>query len=503
MLLIPPLASSDRIVRPWRQLLLCAMAVLVASCLPGGEAWAQTPPTTAADYARRPMLSDFNVAPSNRHAAFLLVNDKGRQVAGVIDLEKPSDVKVVAAYADANVTSVRWINDRRLVYEAYQPGALIDPGGAGTFAVDLDGERRQQLISWVNNNESTGTHIRSRVLTYGWHVWRSWDGRGDDVLAYRNVPSGIGDRAGRQLVRLDSIHGTYRNLSFDQPPFADTWGFDAQGELRLIGATRNGREKLFLRASGQSEWAEIEDEAELSDRPLQPLYIEGDGTVIVLSRRGRDTLAMHTYDPKSRVLGADALAAASSYDIGTDFETDGQARLVVGVHLQADRLRSVWFDEGLVAAQRTVDEALPKDRFNRLLCGNCLSAQRFVVRSSSDRISAEYFVYDRQKRSLVRIGTERPWLPEASQGRRTFHRVAARDGLSLPVVITHPSGRETDKNLPAVVLVHGGPWVRGTDLSWSDEAQFLASRGYRVLEVDFRGSTGLGSKHFQAGWKQW
>jgi dipeptidyl aminopeptidase/acylaminoacyl peptidase len=84
-----------------------------------------------------------------------------------------------------------------------------------------------------------------------------------------------------------------------------------------------------------------------------------------------------------------------------------------------------------------------------------------------------------------------------------MHRVAARDGLLLPVYVTHPAGAPADRPLPTVVLVHGGPWVRGADLRWESWAQFLASRGYRVLEPEFRGSTGYGWTHFNAGFKQW
>jgi dipeptidyl aminopeptidase/acylaminoacyl peptidase len=69
--------------------------------------------------------------------------------------------------------------------------------------------------------------------------------------------------------------------------------------------------------------------------------------------------------------------------------------------------------------------------------------------------------------------------------------------------VTHPPGAKADQALPAVVLVHGGPWLRGVDLDWDAEAQFLASRGYRVIEPEFRGSDGYGYKHFNAGWKQW
>jgi dipeptidyl aminopeptidase/acylaminoacyl peptidase len=81
-------------------------------------------------------------------------------------------------------------------------------------------------------------------------------------------------------------------------------------------------------------------------------------------------------------------------------------------------------------------------------------------------------------------------------------RYGARDGLSIPAYLTLPNG-VPPKNLPMVVLVHGGPSVRGGHWGFNREAQFLASRGYAVLEPDFRGSLGYGRKHEMAGWRQW
>jgi dipeptidyl aminopeptidase/acylaminoacyl peptidase len=126
-----------------------------------------------------------------------------------------------------------------------------------------------------------------------------------------------------------------------------------------------------------------------------------------------------------------------------------------------------------------------------------------VVESSSDRQPGQYFLFDREKSSLDSIGSARPWIAEAQQGSRTFHQVKSRDGLVLPVYVTHPAGDTKGQALPAVVMVHGGPYVRGVDALWSAEPQFLASRGYRVIEPEFRGSTGYGFKLFRAGWKQW
>jgi dipeptidyl aminopeptidase/acylaminoacyl peptidase len=82
-----------------------------------------------------------------------------------------------------------------------------------------------------------------------------------------------------------------------------------------------------------------------------------------------------------------------------------------------------------------------------------------------------------------------------------FVRFKARDGREIPAYLTLPKG--AGKNLPMVVLVHGGPWARGGHLEWNRTVQFLASRGYAVLQPEFRGSLGFGRAHFEAGWKQW
>jgi dipeptidyl aminopeptidase/acylaminoacyl peptidase len=75
--------------------------------------------------------------------------------------------------------------------------------------------------------------------------------------------------------------------------------------------------------------------------------------------------------------------------------------------------------------------------------------------------------------------------------------------LPLPVYLTRPAAAKEGEQLPGVVLVHGGPFVRGHNLQWDAEAQFLASRGYLVIETEYRGSTGYGFRHFRAGWKEW
>lgn len=479
----------------------CARMTAIAALLGLATPVLAAPPT-AEDFARPPRMERFVVSPANTHAAFLYVVDTRRVAAAVIDLAEPRSVTIVAAFADGDVTRIRWVNDRRLVFEAFQPGMQIGHDGAGTFAVDRDGQNSRELIKWRRDNESTGTRIASRTLTYGWFYYDIVGDGSDDILVYRRLPNRDGDPSARQLARLDTRNGQLSTLTDGLPP-AERWVVDDRGQVRMFVTTRGGRHRLHWKAPGSSEWSVIEDHDAFSNQVLVPLYVESDGQVVVASTRESDTGRLHVYDPAKRKMDPEPLVAVKGFDAGVHIEIDSKAQRVVGLHGQADGAFSVWFDDALQVAQRQVDASLPPGRRNRLLCGQCLGAKRFVVSSWSDRQSGQYYVFDGERRRLTAIGEARPWLPEATQGRRTFHRVAARDGLPLPVVVTHPPDSAAAAPLPAVLLVHGGPWVRGATLGWDDDAQFLASRGYRVLEVDFRGSTGLGAKHFQAGWKQW
>lgn len=465
-----------------------------------GLALAKPPP--AFDFVRSAQISSVAVSPSSTHAAMLVTNDKGRQVAVVVDLTRPDQKRVLAAYGDVDILDVRWINDRRLVYQAYEEGASKERDKAGTFAIDLDGRNERQLISWRSDTQSASSGIRARILTYGWVYWKAAADGSSDVFVYR-VREGQKGFAARELARLNTEDGRVTRINEDQPEGVDSWVLDDSGALRVVSASMNGIQRMYWKPTATAAWELLEEHPELDAANIHPHYIEGDGTLIVSTSANRDTSAIYTYDPRTRKLSAEPLVAVNGFDVAGGLLTDPSKRQLIGVRVQADKTRHVWFDDGLNAAQRTVDASLPKGRTNTLLCGHCIGAQRFVVHSGSDQQPAEYYLFDVKERRLTPLGAQRPWLPEATQGTRTFHRIAARDGLMLPVVVTHPPKAAADKPLPTVLLVHGGPWVRGTDLGWSAEPQFLASRGYRVLEVDFRGSTGLGNKHFQAGWRNW
>jgi dipeptidyl aminopeptidase/acylaminoacyl peptidase len=125
-----------------------------------------------------------------------------------------------------------------------------------------------------------------------------------------------------------------------------------------------------------------------------------------------------------------------------------------------------------------------------------------VIHAYSDHVPGLYFLYDARSGKLVTLGNARPDIDPRKMADMEQVHYAARDGLDIPAYLSVPRGA-VRKNLPLVVLVHGGPQVRGRVWGWDPQVQVLAAHGYAVLEPEFRGSTGYGQKLFTAGWKQW
>ena len=142
----------------------------------------------------------------------------------------------------------------------------------------------------------------------------------------------------------------------------------------------------------------------------------------------------------------------------------------------------------------------------RLSCSQCKDPQLLLVFSHSDQDPGRFWLYRPATNAWTALGAVRSDIVPARMATLDFMRAKARDGLDLPIWVTTPRKDAPglrDGKRAAVVLVHGGPWMRGGHWGWDGDAQFLASRGYVVIEPEFRGSTGYGALHFRAGWKKW
>jgi dipeptidyl aminopeptidase/acylaminoacyl peptidase len=127
--------------------------------------------------------------------------------------------------------------------------------------------------------------------------------------------------------------------------------------------------------------------------------------------------------------------------------------------------------------------------------------QTWVVAFQSDVKPADYYLYDRKTRQLTHLFASRPELAKYELAQMTPEVIQSRDGLDLISYLTLPAGQEP-KGLPMVLMVHGGPWARD-HWGFDPTAQWLANRGYAVLQVNYRGSTGFGKKFLHAGDREW
>ncbi|MBL0124827.1 MAG: prolyl oligopeptidase family serine peptidase [Betaproteobacteria bacterium] len=178
-------------------------------------------------------------------------------------------------------------------------------------------------------------------------------------------------------------------------------------------------------------------------------------------------------------------------------------KALVGIRYSANVPVTTWFDEDLARLQAALDKALP-ERTNAIDIAD-ENSRYVLIYSASDTNPGGYFLYDTEKRSLQEVSKSREWLPPTLMSKRSFMKYKARDGREIPAWVITPIDRD-GKNLPLVVHIHGGPWVRGySGIQWGrwPVAQFLASRGYAVLEPEPRGSTGFGRSHYTASFKQW
>ena len=129
---------------------------------------------------------------------------------------------------------------------------------------------------------------------------------------------------------------------------------------------------------------------------------------------------------------------------------------------------------------------------------------KFIVRTYSDRDLGAYYIYDSIQKKLTKLAELSPWLNPEKMAEMKPIKYRSRDGLVIHGYLTLPASLKgkRPKNLPVVVNPHGGPWARD-EWGFNPEVQFLANRGYAVLQMNYRGSTGYGKKFWEASFKQW
>jgi dipeptidyl aminopeptidase/acylaminoacyl peptidase len=415
----------------------------------------------------------------NRIAARLKLD--GRDWIGIWDLRAPagSQPRLLAAATDGELRWLRWAG----------PGHLL-------LGV--------QLVRMAEGDEYTVTRIVSLDVATG-HAIALDTGHGvlgDDVIfvdrqgAYILVSAQAALDQYPDVLRVDLATGRNTTVEHGRAAIWD-WFADANGVVRAGVDYSHDRVTFYYRSAAGARLRRIDSRRYPQDGSvIDRIRFVGDtdrGIVVTNAVTGR--FGVYDYDFASDTRG-DAIFEHPQVDVTSAII--GEDGRVDGVTFEDDRHRVQWINPDLQHIQAAIDRALP-GKVN-VLVDRTEDRNRFLVWSGAADDPGAYYVFDRAARRMD--GFAHPY--EVLDGRAfagvrpiRFH---GRDGTDIPGYLTLPPGGG-ERSLPLILMPHGGPFARD---SWEFDpwVQFLASRGYAVLQVNFRGSTGYGRAYVERGFGQ-
>jgi dipeptidyl aminopeptidase/acylaminoacyl peptidase len=463
--------------------ILTTLVVACTTCLvPQAPAHAAdaVAPLPFQDFARQPKLSQLKFSPSGqRFGAIRRDDDTGRLNLVVGDLNK-GQLSQLTSFTNTDVQRYAWVGENRLILNTYQSDkGLMEQKRAGIWmAINADGTDGVPL-----NN---GKGILDLIA--------SIPGQDTDIL----VESPARDRASPDVVRLNTYTGKSVIISQLNPGHVQRWVLDSHQIPRAAESCEGEAMEcsFWWRGDGDAKWEKVGTYDDDGPR-MRPLAFLADGTLLVESSLStQDRTVVQRFDPVTRQPGT-VVAESPGSDANASPVIDRSTHALLGLRLEGDLPKYVWFDEATANIHALLSRELPAGSDIQL---TRLENGHYAVSVLSDRVPVTYYLLDPAAMRLEKVLQPQDWIaPDRMASRQPF-RYPSRDGMTIPAYLTLPADRPAQK-LPLIAWIHGGPWARDTS-GWDTAAQFFASRGYAVFQPNYRGSTGYGLRHLKAGYKQ-
>ena len=435
-------------------------------------------------YGRLPDVEQVAISPDGRMLAEVTTDGERRTL--LIQDAGTRRTAIQLNIADKKLRSLQWAGPNHVVVTVSVTGKIAN----------VDGPRLEYLlpidVDWVKNTQRPllwGVPQSLNVIL-GTPQFRFFGGR---PFAYVTGIAFVHDRGRLTLFRVDMDAGV---SSIQAVGFFDTTGFvvDAHGQAIAQTEYDAPMSRWGLDLLGKDQWVEV-DHANIPVGPPEVAGLGRDGTSIALIFGGDDGDVVRELKPGATAYG-DPISAGDAVDLIWDPAT---YRLIGHRTLIGDEQRYQFFDAGDQNIWDAVSAAFPGAQVAPVSFTD--DHQTFVIRVEPAAGGPAYFLVSSLGKSVRKIDDEYAGLTEKDVA--PVHPVAfkARDGLALSGYLTLPRGREP-RSLPLVVFPHGGPAARDEPgFDWW--AQAMASRGYAVLQVNYRGSAGFGAKFQSAGFGQW
>lgn len=441
-------------------------------------------------FAELPFMEDPELSPDGLHIAAKAAV-KGEQILVIIDMAAGDKGVRSTKLGENDLNWWSWVNDEWLIAglgaESHLPGG--DPvylSRVASISLDMS---KLNLIARHSAAQSADDVI-----------WKARDGSPRILLSYQT--SIYLNEAGfwPQVDEVNIATGKMRNIV---APHADimSWRADSSGQVRMGLGYNDAKRmwKLLYRPDPRSVFRVVDRASRRrNEKMVVPLLFTVDPDKAIASDDHEGADALYEFDLKTLQLGQ-KIFSVPGFDLGSLVANESETGLT-GVYYTADAPVAHWFDPTLAQIQADIDKAVGSRRAR--IVSTSRDNKRMIVHVGNADQPGAYYYYN------IDYGTMK-LLADVSNSFGSGTRLSpvrtvrykARDGLEIAAVLTVPAGKGA-KALPLILMPHGGPFARDSE-QWDWQAQFLANRGYAVLQPNYRGSSGYGTAFAEKGEGQW
>lgn len=440
----------------------------------------------AAHFAALPLMEGPKLSPDGtRIAAKLAI--RGEQYFAILPLAGGTPRLIPSDGKDINWW--RWVNDRWLVAGIGATDKVFGTELYVSRAIGIEADAQKIVPLAFHEAAQNADDV----------IWIASDGSPRIRLALQK--SLFIDEEGfwPEVVEVDVSNGKTKRV-VDPKPGVVGWYADASGAVRMgIGYTDNGRSSRLLYRDGDGHGFKTLDRANSrkGERLLVPsLFLTEPGQALAIADKdGFD--ALYKLDLATLALG-ERVFGATGYDID-GIVTDPRDSKLLGVHVTEKAPAIRWLDPQLASAQAELDKALAPRQVS--IVSFDAGRTTFILHVGGADRPGTYYVVLASDGKLRRLAHVNEHFAAGKLHPVKTIAYKARDGVDISAVLTLPAGRDA-RNLPVIVMPHGGPFARDAE-EWDWWPQFLADRGYAVIQPNYRGSSGYGTAFAEKGEGQW
>lgn len=463
--------------------MMITLLALLAFPLAGDEAAGKLPPLIDRElFFGDPEISGAQLSPDGKHISFIKPLNGTRNVWVKKTGEPFAKARPITADTKRPIPGYFWTQDSKYVL------FVQDQAGDenyNVYAVDPAAKPAKGQKVPAARNLTAAKEVRAFIYAVP-------ESDPDTILV------GINDRdkAWHDLYRVKISTGERTLLRKNTDRFVG-WIFDHKGNLRLASRSAENGDTEVLRVDGDS-FAKIYSCTVFETCAAMRFHKDDKRFYMITNKGDRNLMQVVLADPAT---GAEEFVASDPQkrvDVGNPIFSD-QSEELVGIAYEDDRTRIDWMNAQYEADYNWLQNKFPGRDINPYSATE--DERLWLVSVNGDTEPGETFLFDRASRKLQSQYRLREKIDRAALAPMQVIRYKSSDGLEVPAYLTTPKGVDA-KGMPLVVVPHGGPWARDT-WGYRGMAQFLANRGYAVLQPNFRGSTGYGKTFLNAANLEW